>query len=345
MVASYQTALRQDQRTNIKNIAAAFIDQTARTPMCANVFFGVRYLALPGALDVGIARFLPAVDAARREPVLGTEFYHGCPLYCAVEATGGTDAALIGRAVQQAVPALSLLRLHLQRAFRGLHRDQVLFELDGRYLIASGDGTRRRGYQRWREPIALDLSPRTPEWATSVETEGQTIRDLPASLRERIATALEWMDVAARAPSWKTEIPAIFSGIESLLVPEDCGSKAEVVTVRSVILQCALGEGFFHPGQTYSAYLVRCELVHGSPVGADVTGELQQLGSKCELWAREIIGASIAYAAQNQAPDVTTLVGSLDRSEAAQQACQWLAEHGGSEVVGKYRKALNLLVV
>jgi len=151
------------------------------------------------------------------------------------------------------------------------------------------------------------------------------------------------MDIEARAPTWKTQIPAIFTAIESLLVPENCGHKAEVVTVRSVILQLTLGESFFHPGYTYDAYLVRCELLHGSRIDTDVTGEIEDLAGTCQRWAREILSGYITYALQNNATTPKALVQSLDRSKAAASARHWFQQDGrDAEIVVKYRKEIGL---
>jgi len=263
-----------------------------------------------------------------------------------VVATGGTTGKLVERAEHSAMLAGSLLRLHLRSSFRNLHREQLLFDLHSRYAIVRKDGSTRGGFHRRHQPASLEVSQLPPDWTAVVEAEGRSIRSLPALLRDRVDTALEWMDIEARAPTWKTQVPALFSAIESLLVPEDCGHKAEVVTVRSVILQLTLGESFFHPGYTYDAYLVRCDLLHGSPIDADVTGEIKELARTCQRWAREILSGYITYASQNNATTPQVLVQSLDHSKAAASALHWFQQHGGgAEIVVKYRKALGLVLL
>jgi len=345
LLAEYQSAHCAGQRPPIKPIAEAFMDVTARPPTSARVYFGVRHLGLPAAVDVGLAHFLPALDVAFLEPVLGAEVFEACSLYCSVLATGGTTTKLVERAEHTAMLAGSLLRLHLRTTFRDVHREQLLFDLHSHYAIVYDDDRPHRGFHRRSQPIPLDLAAVGPEWHTAVETEGRMLCSLPTPFRARVTTALEWMDTAARAPSWKTEVPAIFSAVESLLVPEDCGHKAEVVTVRSVILQLVLGESFFHPADTYDAYLIRCDLVHGSPVDADVTGERQQLAERCTWWAREILGGYITYASRSDAKTAEALIRSLDECEAASRASQWFENHGagGAEIVAAYRRALGLI--
>lgn len=344
LLAEYQSAHRAGQRLAIKPIAEKFMDVTARPPASARVYFGVRHLGLAEAVDVGLAHFLPALDVAFLEPVLGAEVFEACSLYCSVAATGGTTTKLVERAEHTAMLAGSLLRLHLRTTFRDVHREQLLFDLHSHYAIAYDDDRLYWGAHRRSQPIPLDLAGLGSEWHTSVETEGHTLCLLPTSFRARVTTALEWMDTAARAPSWKTELPAIFSSVESLLVPEDCGHKAEVVTVRSVILQLVLGESFFDPADTYDAYITRCDLVHGSPVDADVTGERQQLAERCTWWAREILGGYITYASRSDAKTAEALARSLDECEAASRASQWFENLGvvGAEIVANYRRALGL---
>lgn len=343
VLADYQTAYRGGNRSRIKEIATTYIDATARSPESAQVFFGIVRLAIPNAVDVGIACFLPASEVPFLEPVVGSDNFAQCSTYCAMTATGGTTAKLVERAEHSAMLAGSLLRLHLRSSFRNLHREQLLFDLHSRYAIVRKDGSTRGGFHRRHQPASLEVSQLPPDWTAVVEAEGHSIRLLPARLRDRVDTALEWMDIEARAPTWKTQVPALFSAIESLLVPEDCGHKAEVVTVRSVILQLTLGESFFHPGYTYDAYLVRCDLLHGSPIDADVTGEIKELARTCQLWAREILSGYITYASQNNATTPKALVQSLDRSKAAASARHWFQQDGrDAEIVVKYRKEIGL---
>jgi len=344
VLADYQTALPGRHRRPIKKIATTFIDERARPPESAQVFFGIVCLAIPNAVDLGVARFFPASEVPFLEPVFGSDNFAQCSTYCATTATGGTTRKLVERAEHSALLAASLLRLHLRSSLGDLHREQLLFDLHSCYAIVREDGAARRGFHRGHQPAFLEVSQLPPDWTAVVEAEGHSIRSLPAPLRVRVNTALEWMDIEARAPTWKTQIPAIFSAIESLLVPEDCGSKAEVVTVRSVILQLTLGESFFNPANTYEAYLVRCDLVHGSPIDPDVTGETERLAGQCQSWAREILTGYITYASQSTATTPKALVQSLDRSEAAARAQRWFQEHGGegAEIVVKYRKALGL---
>lgn len=343
-IAAYQTSLRQGERLGSKQVAATFMDHHAQEPVHARVFLAIQHLTLTRALDVGIARFVPVADDDLLKRAATGKLFEQSSLYCQVDATGGTEPKIVERAMQQAVHALSLLRLHLRQANRELHDDHLLFQLSGAYIIALDDGTPHRGYQGHRGPIALDLPQLQPDLVASLENQGRAISALPILLRERVETALEWMDVAARAPTWKTQIPAIFSAVESLLVPEDCSHKAEVVTVRSVVLQAALGEGFFHPAQTYSAYLVRCDLVHGTPLVMDLTGELERCAHDCAWWGIDIITAYVAYASRTPVADASKLVRTLDRSDAAEQAWRWFSAEGYDAIVSDYRAAVGLPV-
>jgi hypothetical protein len=226
LVGEYQAGQRDAK------MAANFIDQTAKAPCQSRVFFGVRHLTLPQTVDLGIARFLTAGEADFLRPVLGPDVFAACSTYCEVVATGGTTATLTDRARDQARRALSLLRLHLRHALRFAHRDQLLFELHSHYVVEYANGILLWGWRRDPEPIGLDLSGAAEEWTATLEAEGHTLANLARPFRDRVDTALEWMEVASRERSWKVKIPAIFSAIEALLVPEDCSHKAEVVTVR-----------------------------------------------------------------------------------------------------------------
>jgi hypothetical protein len=209
-------------------------------------------------------------------------------------------------------------------------------------VVEYTDGILLWGWRRDPEPIGLDLSGAAEEWTATLEAEGRTLANLARPFRDRVDTALEWMEVASRERSWKVKIPAIFSAIEALLVPEDCSHKAEVVTVRAMALQITLHERFSSPAETYHAYLLRCDLVHGSPVGSDFPEERLRFAEGREWWAQEIISAYVTHASRAGAKTALELVRALDQSQASEQARTWLRKVGGDQVVHDYQQAVGL---
>lgn len=341
-VAGYQSALWRGEKRAEKAEAAAFLRDNARDPEGAVVYIGVRHLSLPCAVEVGVARFLPSAEARQVDSLFDSKAFDGCSLFCAVEVFGGSDSRIVERALGRATLALSLLRLHIQQFLRIIPRHQLMFELHHVCVIERYDGTRHVDLRFPHQPHDLDLSRLPSDWATALAAEGVTISRLPPALRERVETALEWMDIASRAPTWKTKIPALFSGAESLIVPETLGRKDAVVTVRGVVLEHAANGMFSHPFTTWSAYMVRNGLVHGAPLYADVTGETEKLANDCEMWARDILHAYVKYAAKSTALTAKELVRELDRSEAASQARQWFCSPAvrGAEFFDEYLKVV-----
>ena len=59
-----------------------------------------------------------------------------------------------------------------------------------------------------------------PDWFTKLEKLSTRMENLPMQLRERVELAVDWLDVAALSDPWRIIIPAIFSAMEAILVPE-----------------------------------------------------------------------------------------------------------------------------
>jgi hypothetical protein len=135
-------------------------------------------------------------------------------------------------------------------------------------------------------------------------------------------------------------LPAIFSAMEALLVPEDTGLKAGAVTVRSVAVHIALDEPFFNPIEIVEAYLWRSALVHGAPTRNVNETDLAALAEDRQMWAFRVFSDYLRLAASAGFGSVEALVSHLD-SEQGEKVCGWLIEHGAEDIVAEYRKMLS----
>ncbi len=102
-------------------------------------------------------------------------------------------------------------------------------------------------------------------------------------------TCIDWLDVAAVSDRWRIIIPAIFSGMEALLVHETVGLKAEIVTVRSAAMHVALDHGFFDPGEVIAAYRLRSDLIHGAPTSEILEKDATDFAEFRRLWAFRVL--------------------------------------------------------
>jgi hypothetical protein len=132
-------------------------------------------------------------------------------------------------------------------------------------------------------------------------------------------------------------LPAVFSAMEALLVPEDTGRKAGAVTVRSVAVHVALDEPFFNPTEIVAAYLWRNALVHGVPTHNLNETELAALAENRRMWAFRVFSDYLRLATRGGFESVDALVSHLD-SEQGDRVCGWLIEHGGGHIVAEFRK-------
>lgn len=335
------------ERRRAREVAAGVLDAMAHEPMHRRVYLGIAHLSLPHETTVAEVRFLdPSQDVELSEAF--THFGEAAPaLVCEIDVVAGTTALLLDRARDRAAVALGLIRQQNLFGFPAkIYLDQVTYGLDGTWACRDGENTAQTGW--WRhEPTStpMDLShPNGREWRARLAEVSDLYESLPPLLRPRVDTCLDWLDVAALSDRWRIIIPAIFSAVEALLVPETIGLKAETVTVRSVAVHVALEKGFFDPGKILQAYELRNNLIHGAPTVDVINGEALELAEDRRHWAFLVLKDYLKFAKSIEATTVENLTTELDLN-ACVKVCEWLVEHGGSKVVGEYRKAVSASAV
>ncbi len=325
-----------------KDFAAEILDGMAEKPLRRTLYLGVEHLKLPDGTVVGEVRFLdPSNDPELVEAF--SLFGQSAPrLVCEVEAIAGTDVLLRERARSKAEVALGLIRQHNLFGFNGkIYLDQVVYGLDGRYTWRNGETTAQAGWWRHKpSPSPMDLAhPNGNQWRTELAELSGLYMGLAPDLRLRLDTCIDWLDVAALTDRWRIMIPAIFSGMEALLVPGTVGLKAEVVTVRSVGVHVAVGNGFFDPGQILSAYDLRSALIHGKPTPEIIDTEATDFADLRRRWAFRVLKDYLELAKSVGATSVSDIISRLDEHE-CHEVCAWLTQHNGSRVVTEYRKVV-----
>jgi hypothetical protein len=241
--------------------------------------------------------------------------------------------------------ALALLRQQFLFGFQArIYLEQIMFGLDGTYTWrTSDDGDLvRGGWWRQPQPMLTDLTQGDlSHWFAALSALSDDCSEVPAEFRERVDTCVDWLDVAGRTDSWQIIIPAIFSAMEAILVPEASSAlKAAVVTVRSVAVHVAFGEPFFDPGKIIQGYSLRSDLVHGTPTLDVPDEEAADFARSRRLWAFGVLRNYLRLARTNSTGSVQELVRQLDASHCV-QVCTWLEEHGGSAIVEEYRRTLR----
>jgi hypothetical protein len=335
-------AMAPNARPAGRQFAAETLDAMAQEPLRRTVYLGVEHLQLPHDTVVGQVRFIePSSDSELLESF--TRFGDAAPsLLCEVAVTGGTSDILRDRARDIAQTALGLVRQQNLFGFNAkIYLDQVLYRLDGTWTWRNASEFARAGW--WREkphPIPMDLAhPNGEQWRASLAELSDVYSAVPPGLRSRVDTCIDWLDVAALSDRWRIIIPAIFSGMESLLVPETIGLKAEIVTVRSVAVHAALDHGFFDPGEIMAAYRLRSDLIHGTPISEILEKDATDFAEFRRLWAYRVLCDYLELVRAIGATGVRDVVSHLDRGK-CNEVCTWLEEHGGSDVVAEYRRII-----
>lgn len=340
LVSNYK-ATAMPVRPKDRQLAEDFVTRLARAPTRQTAYLGIHHLDLPNGTVVGGVHFLhPGDEEGLAEAFSGLR---GAPpqLVCAVEVEAGTDELALARAQRLATTALGLVRQKILFGFRAkIYPGQVAFDLDRTYTWKR-DGT-LLGAGWWggtERPMDTDLSSQT-QWADGLRQLSEQRDALDPRLRERVDTCLDWLDVAARSTDWRVIIPAVFSAMEAILVPESSGLKAGAVTVRSVAVHVALEHAFFHPGETVAGYEWRSSLVHGEPTYDVSEAQGLEFAEDRQHWAFLVFSDYLTLVTQRPLRSIREVVAFLD-ADPAKEVCRWLKENGGHAVVEEYRKMVS----
>jgi hypothetical protein len=328
------------QRPEAKMLAADFLDGLAREPSRRTVYLGVQHVKLPDGVVAGSARFLRVSQHEALAQAFAGFGDKAPELVCEVEAVGGTDELLLGRARQTANSALALVRQQMLFGFNAkIYLDQVMFELDGTYTWRVGPEMARAAWWRKPRPIAMDFTTSNADaWLAKLADLSADYAAVAAGLRERVDTCIDWLDVAARSDKWRIIVPAVFSAMEAILVPESSGLKAGIVTVRSVAVHVAIGGGFFHPHKTVAGYELRNDLVHGKPTFDVLDKDAADFADFTRLWGFDVLRDYLKLAKTIDATSVSDIIDHLSNGS-CDQVCAWLDEHDGSAIVEEYKSS------
>jgi hypothetical protein len=239
---------------------AAFIEEHTREPVDQTCFFPIEGLTVHRQVDLAGATLLPpeAVDLpefiVQIGPAMGSVI--------AVESSGTSGRAMMGRAREGAEHALRVLRAGL-REDMGILDQQLRFRLGTSYWFTDSGG----GWgTRPEDGIDLEL------WEEAVElVMSAPISTLPASggtgVEQSANRALEWFERAQLATDPLIELLYLFFALEAILGDTSEGLKGEQLALRRAVLSHKRGSGFTHPGNTYWLYdEVRSTAVHGEDV-------------------------------------------------------------------------------
>ena len=336
----YRDAFRSGQRPKLKEYAAQALDGLSSPPEERVAYLGLRHLVLSPGTSVGEVTFGPTDAEPGLSEALGTFGLPAARCYCSVPVVAGTEDLALARARRSAETALALVRQQFLHGFMAkIYLPQLQFGLDGTHAWKEPDGTFQRAGRKFEhQPMEADFSSQRDWLETLAQLSAWRDALIPA-LRERVDTALDWLDVATLTENWRVMLPAIFSAMEALLIPEESGTKAGAVTVRSVAVHVAVGDGFFDPREVYDAYLWRSNLVHGRPTGRVRDEELLDFAEDRRMWAFRVLSDYLRFAATSAFDSVEALVANLDQTQ-GDSVCSWLEKFGAGKVVTEYRAML-----
>ena len=330
-------------RPELPQFAAKVLDKMAKEPLTCKLYLGIKNIALPNNAVVGEVRFL---DCAENPEVAEafSRFGESAPKrVCEVEVTGGSRDLLLARARVKCERALGLVRQqHLFGTPSKIYEFQVAYDLDGTWTIRDENGLNRAGWWLHKpKPMNADFAhPNASELRNKLRDLSNLYSSVPLALRDRIDTCLDWLDVAALSSRWRVIIPALFTAMESILVPEQVGLKAEIVTVRSIAVSAALDRPFFDPNEILAGYAIRSALIHGRPTIEIIDDEATEFADFRRLWAFKVFSDYLRLVNTIDTKSIAQVISYLDEGKCI-EACSWLEERGGLKIVEKYRSVIS----
>jgi len=333
---------RSSIRPDIREFAGAVLMEMAKPARSLVIYLGVNHLKVKKALTIGEVEILTKAQAKRAiDNNKWPSEFNSSPSFARVTIAGTNPQLRLQRARFAVQEALGAARLVLQEELgrMGGVREQWLFDLNGTWVARYG-ARWSSGWWRKPEPMLLEL-PDDPQWSDPIKIFDESLALVPERFRACCRTAIGWLDAATREGYWRISIPMVYSAMESILVPETTGLKAEVVTVRSIAMQVALGKPFRDPNKTLLGYGVRNELIHGGATFGFDEKEAEDLRVDRQWWAFGVLKDFLLYIRESEHDKLLGAMRDLDRSESMQQVIEWFEQHGAEKLVTQYRKAVG----
>ncbi len=328
-------------KPDVRQFAGEALSKMAKPARSLVFYLGVNHLKLKRALKIGDVEIITKAQAKK---AIDNNFwpseFNDSPSFARVTIAGTNPQLRLQRARFAAEEALGAARLVLQEELgrMGGVREQWLFDLNGTWVVRYGANW-RSGFWRKPEPMLLEL-PDDPKWSDPIRSFDESLALVPETFRASCRTAIGWLDAATREGYWRFSIPMVYSAMESVLVPETTGLKAEVVTVRSIAMQVAVGHPFRDPNETLLGYSVRNDLIHGGVTFGFDEKQAEDLRIDRQWWAFGVLKDFLVYIRDSQHDKLLAAMRALDESDAMRQVIEWFEEHGAEKLVAEYRKAV-----
>jgi hypothetical protein len=168
-----------------------------------------RDLALPHEPTVGDARFL-LLSGDHELAQSFARFGDVAPkMVCEVDAAGGTEALLLDRARGAAEDIPSLVR---QQVLFSAHWKIYLEQVISGYVMAlvAADARHLDGF----------TTGDPGNWLAQLASLSSDYDIVSSRFRDCVGTCVGWLDAAARTDRWRIMLPAVFSAMKAILVPE-----------------------------------------------------------------------------------------------------------------------------
>jgi hypothetical protein len=330
-------------KPNVRDFASEFLSNMAKPARSLVFYLGVNHLKLKKALAIGEVEILTKAQAKRAiDNNNWPSEFNSSASFARVTIAGTNPQLRLQRARFAVEEALGAARLVLQEELgrMGGIREQWLFDLNGTWVARYG-ARWSSGFWRKPEPILLEL-PDDPRWNDPIKSFDESLALVPDQFRACCRTAIGWLDAATREGYWRISIPMVYSAMESILVPETTGLKAEVVTVRSIAMQVAVGHPFRDPNKTLLGYGVRNELIHGGVTFGFDEKAAEDLRIDRQWWAFGVLKDFLVYVRDNEHDKLLSAMRDLDRSEFMRQVIEWFEDHGAEKLIADYRKAVGV---
>ena len=204
-----------------------------------------------------------------------------------VEAASATRAK--EKALEKVTQALHLARLATVTS--GGAADEVM-------LYAVGEARVERSVSSGLVSASLSSTFEPWEWemdwarVQAIQKEVERIEAIPAASRkliERLSRAVHWIGTAVTMEQLDDKIVDLCTSLEAILTSRGEVRKGEAISVRSMLVPIALGQGAPNGNVLYDLYDLRSNVVHGSDVRVATSSDYRGL-----LWFACVVATHFA---------------------------------------------------
>ena len=197
----------------------------------------------------------------------------------------------------------------------------------------------RTGWERGFQPMECELSGPLAQSTKCFVEQLSPLYDgtIHGKLHDALLRSLQWIGTSITRQNFDDKVVDLCTALEAALTTKGDPKKGEAITLRSMLLSMALGDGFPSPRELYHLYELRSRVVHGAALGVCGESDYRRLRWRAQETVLNIIRLTHM---QETITRPSRLITFLESGEWMERAVRWLEDWRDKYTQDEYTKAL-----